>query len=147
MLGALTAEQAKAKANVENYLETRIKMRKPPIEAFIEPKEMTFENLLRTFIDTARLKRVQGIKDEELTIEEETDSLVKAHVRDYIIVIDLENQAILHDCADWNRVSPSKRFCKHIGKLLLSLGEEKASKILRRLFTEKKAWEFKPYSK
>jgi len=35
--------------------------------------------------------------------------------------IDLGNRLVLHDCADWSRVLPSKRFCKHVGKLLLSL--------------------------
>jgi len=122
-------------------------MKKPTLEAFIKPKEMTFENLLNTFIDKPRLKRAQGIKDKELAIQEETDSLVKAHIRDYYIVIDLRNRLVLHDCADWARVSPSKRFCKHIGKLFLSLKKEKAANIVKQIYAEKEAWEFKPYTK
>jgi hypothetical protein len=61
-------------------------------------------------------------------------------------VIDLQNRVVLHDCADWSRVLPSKRFCKHIGKLLLSLGEEKASNILKHIYANREAWEFKPYT-
>jgi len=121
-------------------------MKKPTLEAFIKPKEMTFENLLNTFIDKPRLKRAKGIKDKELTIQEETDSLVKATIRDYHIVIDFENRVVLHDCADWSRVLPSKRLCKHVGKLLLSLELETAAKILKQIYANKEAWEFRPYT-
>ena len=145
MLGVLTQEQADAKTAVENYL-AGAKMKKPTLEAFIEPKEMTLENLLNAFIDKPRLKRAQHIKDKELTIQEETDNQIKALIRDYHIVIDLENRVVLHDCADWSRLLPSKRFCKHIGKLLLSLDKQKASNILKQIYAEKEAWEFKPYT-
>ena len=145
MLGNLTPEQADAKATVENYL-ARAKMKKPTLETFIEPKEMTLENLLNTFIDKPRLKRAQHIRDKELTIQELTDTQVKALIRDYHIVIDLEKRTVLHDCADWSRVLPNKRFCKHIGKLLLSLDKEKASEILKQIHAGKEAWKFKPYT-
>ena len=101
--------------------------RKPTLEAFVEPREMTFENLLNAFIDKPRLMRARRIKDKELTIQEETDNQIKALIRDYHIVIDLGNRVVLHDCADWNRVLSSKRFCKHVGKLLLSLDKKKSS--------------------
>jgi len=146
MLGVLTPEQAEAKTNVESYLKMPTKMKKPTLEVFVEPKEMTFEGLLNTFIDKPRLKRAQLIKDKELTIQEVTDNLVKALIRDYHIVIDLGNHVVLHDCADWSRVLPSKRFCKHIGKLLLSLDKEKASNILRLIYANKENWEFEPYT-
>jgi len=145
MLGVLTPEQVDAKTTVENYL-ARAKMKKPTLEAFIEPKEMTLENLLNAFIDKPRLKRAQHIKDKELTIQEETGNQVRALIRDYHIVIDLENRVVLHDCADWSRVLPSKRFCKHIGKLLLSLDKQKASNILKQIYANKEAWEFEPYT-
>jgi uncharacterized protein YecE (DUF72 family) len=147
MLGILTPEQTEAKKTAQNYFRMRTKMKKPTLEAFIKPKETTFENLLNTFIDKPRLKRAKGIKDKELTIQEETDSLVKALIRDYHIVIDLRNRLVLHDCADWARVLPSKRFCKHIGKLLLSLKKERATKIVKQIYAEKEAWEFKLYTK
>lgn len=79
-------------------------MKKPTLEAFIEPKEMTLENLLNTFIDKPRLKRAQRIKDKELTIQKVTGKHVKALIRDYHIVIDLGNRLVLYDCADWSRV-------------------------------------------
>ncbi len=146
MIDALTPEQAEAKATVENYLKIPTKIRKPTLETFIGPKDKSFENLINTFVDKPRLKRAQRIKDRELTIQEETDNEIKALIRDYHIVIDLGNRVILHDCADWSRVLPSKRFCKHIGKLLLSLDKKKASEILKKIYTNKEEWEFKPYA-
>jgi len=119
---------------------------KPTLEAFVEPKTMTFESLLNAFIDKPRLKRAQRIKDKELTVQEVTDNQVKALIRDYHIVIDLGNSLVLHDCADWSRVLPTKRLCKHIGKLLLSLKKEKASNILKQIYANKGTWEFKPYT-
>jgi len=98
-------------------------------------------------MDAERLKRAQRIKDDELTLQQETNSRIRAIIRDYHIVIDLENRAVLHDCADWSKALPSKRFCKHLGKLMLSLDREKASNILKQIYTNKEAWEFKPYTK
>jgi len=146
MLGVLTPEQAQAKTNVENYLKMPARIEKPTLEAFVEPKTMTFENLLNAFIDKPRLKRARRIKDKELTTLEVADNQVKALIRDYHIVIDLGNSLVLHDCADWSRVLPNKRFCKHIGKLLLSLDKEKASSILKQIYANKEKWEFKPYT-
>jgi len=146
MLGVLTPEQARTKTAVENHFKMATRIKKPTLEAFIQTKEITFQNLLSNFIDNPRLKRAQQIKDKELTIQEDTDNRIKALIREYHIVIDLENRMVLHDCADWNRVLSNKRFCKHIGKLLLSLDRKKASNILNQIYADKETWEFKPYT-
>lgn len=86
------------------------------------------------------------MKDEELEIREVSEDQTKALIRDYHIVIHLENRVILHDCADWSRELPSKRLCKHLGKLQLSLEEEMAVKTLGRVYANKKVWQFKPYT-
>jgi hypothetical protein len=121
-------------------------MKKPTLEAFIEPKKITLQDLLCNFIDKPRLERAKRIKDKELTIQEEAHNHIKALIKNYHIIIDLENLVVLHDCADWSRVMLSKRFCKHIGKLFLALDEEKASKILKEIYTNKEAWKFEPYT-
>lgn len=146
MLGLLTAEQTETKNKVENYFRRSVKLKESTLEAFVEPKEMNFESLLRSFIDDKRLKRAQRIRDNELKMVEETDEKVEAVIRDYHIVIDLETNTILHDCADWSRVLPTKKLCKHIGKLLLSIDREKAIQILRKLYVQKEKWQFNPYT-
>jgi uncharacterized protein YecE (DUF72 family) len=145
MLGILTPEQAEAKNRVEDYLKTSVAFKEPKIEAFVEPSELDFESLLRAFLDADRVKRAKGIKDDELRIEKETDERVEAAIREYRIVIDFEARMILHDCADWSKMLPSKRFCKHIGKLLLSMDKERATNMLRKIYSQKEAWQFKPY--
>lgn len=145
MLGVLTPEQKEAKNNVDNYFKTTARAKESTLEVFVEPKEMSFDALLRHFIDADRLKRAQHIKDNELTIQQQTDSQIKALIREYHIIIDLQNRVILHDCADWSRMLPNKRLCKHLGKLLLTLNREKATNVLRQIYANKEAWEFKPY--
>jgi len=147
MLGSLTRQQTEAKHNVEKYFKTKAKVKETTLEAFVGPMEASLESLLRYFMDEERLKRAARIKDHELTVQQETNNQIKATIRDYNVVIDLENLTVLHDCADWSKVSLSKRFCKHLGKLMLSLNKEKASKILKQIYTNKEKWEFKPYTK
>jgi len=146
-LGVLTPQQTEAKSKVESYFKRSAKVKESTLEAFVEPKELSFEGLLRSFIDVKRLKRAQRIKDNELKIVKETEKQIEALIRDYHIVIDLETNTILHDCADWSRVLPTKKLCKHVGKLLLSIDREKAIRILRRLYAQKETWQFKPYTK
>jgi len=146
MLGVLTPEQAEAKNRVKEYFKTSAAFKEPKIEAFVEPSELDLESLLRAFLDAGRLKRAKGINDDELKIEKESDERLEATIREYHIVIDFEARTILHDCADWSKMLSSKRFCKHIGKLLLSMDKEKATDMLRKICSQKDTWQFKPYA-
>jgi uncharacterized protein YecE (DUF72 family) len=146
ILGVLTPAQAEAKSKVENHFKTSKVSKESRLEAFIEPGKLDFDSLLHAFLDIGRLKRAKEIKDSELTIEKEMDQRIEAAIREYHIVIDAEARTILHDCADWSKALPTKRFCKHIGKLLLSLEREKATKILRQIYGQKETWQFKPYT-
>jgi uncharacterized protein YecE (DUF72 family) len=145
MLGVLSSEQKEAKANIENYFKTT-KTREAKLEAFVQPSELTFETLLRYFMDTARIRRAQQIKDNEVTIQQETADQIRAMVKEYHAIIDLKNHVIMHDCADWSKMLPNKRLCKHLGKLLLSVNREEATTILRQIYANKESWEFKPYT-
>jgi len=145
MLGVFTPEQAGAKNTVEDYFKITEPLKESRMEAFLEPSELNFDSLMSAFLDADRLKRAKGIKDDELKIEKETNERVEATIREYHIVIDSEARMILHDCADWSRMMPSKRFCKHIGKLLLSMDKERATGMLRKIYSQKETWQFKPY--
>jgi hypothetical protein len=52
----------------------------------------------------------------------------------------------LHDCADWGKILATKKLCKHIAKLLLSMNRERATEILGGLYREEEKWQFKPYA-
>jgi uncharacterized protein YecE (DUF72 family) len=148
MLGALTPEQAEAKNRVESYyvVKAPAEAKEEKLEAFVEPSKLTFDALLNAFIDEDRLKRARKIKDEEVIIKAETDNVVEAKVKEYTIIIDAKAKTILHDCADWSRVLPTKKICKHIGKLLLTINRAKAENILKELYFKKESWQFKPYT-
>jgi uncharacterized protein YecE (DUF72 family) len=146
MLGVLTPEQVEAKNKVENYFKTSKVFKESKLETLIEPAKLDFDDLLHTFLDIGRLKRAKEIKNSELMIEKETDERIEATIREYHIVIDFEARTILHDCADWSKALPTKRLCKHIGKLLLSMDREKATKMLTKIYLDRERWQFKPYT-
>jgi hypothetical protein len=145
MLGTLTPKQVEAKKRVEGYLETTA-FKESGLESFVDSSQLDFDGLLKAFLDVGRLKRAEEIRDNELTILKETDQWIEASVRDYHIIIDLEARTIMHDCADWSKALQTKRFCKHIGKLLLSMDRGKATKMLHRIYSQKEEWQFKPYT-
>jgi uncharacterized protein YecE (DUF72 family) len=155
MLGTITQEQKEAKRTVEKYFEERavakqeeMKKRTTTLAAFMpeEIKRMNFSQLLGTFMDEGRMRRARGIRDKEVTMREISDNRVTATVREYNVVFDLQKRTILHDCADWSRCIPAKQLCKHIGKVLLMLPQEKATNILRQVSLNHEKWEFKPYT-
>jgi uncharacterized protein YecE (DUF72 family) len=146
MLEGLTPEQAKAKNRVEDFLKTSTVTWESKIEAFAEPSQLDLEGLLRAFTDAGRLKRAKEIRDDEIAVKKIGDERIEATIREYHIVLDSDAKIILHDCADWNKMLGAKRFCKHVGKLFLSIDREKATNMLMRICTEKETWQFKPYS-
>jgi hypothetical protein len=79
-------------------------------------------------------------------VEVKADNIIKEQRVEYHIVIDFEARTILHDCADWSKALPTKRFCKHIGKLFLSMDREKATEMLKRIYAQKEKWQFKAYT-
>jgi hypothetical protein len=93
-------------------------------------------------MDVGRLTRAREIKDDEFKIEKETSERIEATVRNYPVIIDLRNKTILHDCEDWKKGLANKRFCKHIGKLLVSISREEATNLLRKINKERIEWQF-----
>jgi uncharacterized protein YecE (DUF72 family) len=145
MLGKQTPQQAIARNKVEEYFKDRAKTKEFQLEAFAEPKKESFEELLRYFTAAGRLERAENIGDSELTITSQTDKQIEAAIREYHIIIDIDSRTILHDCADWSKISSTRKMCKHIAKLLIVMDREKATEVLKRIYEEKDAWQFEPY--
>jgi len=152
MLGVITPVQREAQKRIEDFREGKISI--PQVEsqkikaatlADFKTKgieDMELEELLELFMDRGRLKRARGINDRELKIEKMDDKQIKAKVRDYYIKLDLANRKISHNCGDWNRCIVNKTFCKHVGKLMLSIQKEKAESIMKRIHNEQELWDF-----
>ncbi len=151
MLDELRPEQEKAKKTIERYFEAKAAVpaekRAVALTAFMPEKieKMSLQELLEVLMPPHKIRRAKRIKDEEVTIQEATDKRVRALIRDYHLLIDIKKRIVLHDCADWSRCIPVKQFCKHVGKVMISLPEKRAVEILRRICLERDEWEFKPY--
>jgi len=151
MLEIITKEQKAVKDKVGNYLEAKLKEPppKPSMEltAFMPEKiaTMKLSDLLKVVMDDNRIKRANEIKDDEVSIEHASEDHVKANVREYHVSIDVQQRLILHDCPDWSRSAPVRQFCKHVGKVMMSVPEDLSVKIMKKIGTEKEKWEFKPY--
>lgn len=146
MIGNIDAKQIEVKNRVEKYQRSSAELKSSTLESFIEPRDRSFESLLHYFVPAERLQRARQIEDSQLTIREQNAGRVDAVIRDYHIVIDAEAATISHDCADWGRVSATKKLCKHIAKLLLLMKREKATEMLRKMYTQQDKWRFVPYT-
>jgi uncharacterized protein YecE (DUF72 family) len=145
MVGALEPKQIEVKNRIESLRKASTQTTYSTLEAFAAPKDMNFDSLIRYFVPQERLKRAEQIPDSDLTITKQASERLEARLREYHIVIDPREKIILHDCADWEGVSSTRKLCKHIAKLLLAIDREQASRILRDLYEQEEAWQCKPY--
>ena len=143
MLGVATPKQVETKKRVETHLNKLSQTEDSSLLTFIEPKEKALNNLLRFFVSAERLKRAEEIKDDEVRVTSETDSRVEAQVKEYHIIIDADLKTIFHDCADWQKILATKKLCKHIAKLLLSIDPRKAARTLEGLLEKRDEWQLK----
>lgn len=154
-LGNITPEQAETKKAIDKYFEDKAKETRLHVEkrtsaltTYMPEKTLqtNFQELLHFFLNDARIKRAKTIKDKEVTLLEVSDKHVKASIRKYHVLIDMQQQLVLHDCADWSRNASLKQFCKHLGKIMLTIPEEKAIGIMKKIISERDKWEFKTYA-
>jgi uncharacterized protein YecE (DUF72 family) len=146
MLGALTPEQSEAKSYAEKKLSTQTKKIQARMSTLDDWTTEGVSDVLEVFTSKERLRRANEIKDKDIEVERLNISTIKASVREYHIVIDLQNKVIMHDCADWDKMAPEKKFCKHLAKLFLSIENIKALKILNLIRSDLSSWDFKPWT-
>jgi hypothetical protein len=104
--------------------------------------ELSFEQLLQTFLGGPRLQRAKEMDDALVSVSLESSDAVGGKVKEYVVQIDLRNRRILHDCQDWRNNMSSKNMCKHLGKFLMRLDEGKATEILRQVLRDRDKWSF-----
>lgn len=151
MLGVLTPEQAEVKRRVEEHFKSGELLVPPPacaklkgLQALLLAQSDKPSDLIALFTDERRIKRSQEIPSAEVKVEELGEHYVKAKVKEYTVVIDCESKTLLHDCADFSRVSVAKQFCKHVAKLFTALPQQLSSSILKKIHQEVEEWTFKP---
>ncbi len=155
MIGELTGEQQEAKENIEQYFrETDAAKQRKMVErgmtlaAYMpeEIKHMDFGKLLNTFMDKGRIRRAEGIGNEDIQIKKHSNDTLVASIRNYHLSVDARKHEILHDCADWSRCAPAKQFCKHVGKVMMTISKTDATKIMKQIAVEREKWQFKSFT-
>ena len=145
MLRGLTARQEQTKKRVQSYLTTQQETATTPkITQFLAETSEPLQQMLVNFLDPNRMGKMREILDEEVSLREETQNRIRANVRDYSVIIDLSRRRIAHDCPDWRRCVYDRKFCKHVGKLMLVLPEAEAKKVLDDLIRNRDKWQFLP---
>ncbi|MBC8463205.1 hypothetical protein H8D76_02485, partial [Candidatus Bathyarchaeota archaeon] len=56
--------------------------------------------------------------------------------------VDLHRKVIKHDCDDWRKGRQTKRMCKHMVKLFMSLPPGQAKRVLGRIWVDLDGWVF-----
>jgi hypothetical protein len=105
-------------------------------------EELSLEELLKLFLGAARFERAEEIEDSLVSISETNLEMIDGKVKDYVVQISLKDRTILHDCQDWRKNKNSKNMCKHLGKLLLSVDQKRATDLLRDVLKDKEQWKF-----
>ena len=99
------------------------------------------EGILRLLAGDRRFERGVSIPDSEVSLSV-GGGVVRGTVRGYRVEVDLGNRRIFHDCADWCKSAPLRRFCKHMVRTFLSIPRDVALAILRDLAENFEEWEF-----
>lgn len=114
-------------------------LKKPPAD---KAESLSLERMLRLFLGAARFERAKEIDDSQVSIFDSGGDHIAGKVKDYVVDIDVNQRVILHDCEDWRNNMDSKNMCKHLGRFLLSLGEEKATSLLGQVLGNLDQWTF-----
>jgi len=144
MLNAARPEHHGIKERVKRHnAERKPLVRESKLEefGFGSPKQ-GIEGLLLQLTDKRRLERGIEIKDEQVVMEELSDWVVTAKVRDYTVELNLGDRVLKHDCEDWRKGLGMKRLCKHVVKLFLVIPEKRSVEILQDLAEQREKWSF-----
>jgi uncharacterized protein YecE (DUF72 family) len=144
MLDTASPEQKIALDKIRNHRETAGRpMGVQPLTSFqVDDEELSPADHLSRFMDFRRLARAEKIKDEEIVLKQVKDNRLEANIRDYYIVVDLDEKVIKHDCDDWRKGKSSKRMCKHLGKFFLTLPPGQAKEVLGKIWENIDGWVF-----
>lgn len=147
LLNLQNERQAEIEANMLNVIEGKKPMPVKTVQTTLLGTPVVdlenVEELLSHLIDWKRIARARRINDKDIRFLKISEKLIKARVRDYKVIIDVENKLISHDCADWTRTSVEKNFCKHLAKIFLLLPRQISVPLLKNIVSERDQWIFK----
>ncbi len=140
LLGVANRRQRTKLNEIDKYFKEteREKTREAIIKVF---QTGNVEDIVREFSGTRRYERALEIPDSQVSFKVEGD-IIRGKVKDYSIVIDLDEKSIIHDCEDWKKRVEGKKFCKHVAKFFLAIPRELALRILTDIASNFEDWSF-----
>jgi len=139
-LGVANRRQRLKLKEIDRYFkETAQEKTKEAIMKVIENGDR--EQIVKEFSGEKRFERALDIPDSAVDIKVE-DRRIEAKVKEYTVVIDLDEKIIIHNCEDWRKRVDSKKFCKHVAKVFLMIPKEKALKVLNDIISNFEEWSF-----
>ncbi|MEM2196193.1 MAG: DUF72 domain-containing protein [Sulfolobales archaeon] len=138
LLGIAERRHKELLARMDKYFATAPPL-KPDILESLKGGEV--EETLRALAGERRFQRGLEISGSEVVYSLTERGLI-ARVKEYRIEVDRVEKKIIHDCEDWRKSSESKRFCKHVVKLFLSLPREVSKELLEDLLSSFDEWSF-----
>ncbi len=99
--------------------------------------------LLKTFLDKNRMQKAIEM-DEEPSFTASSSNLVEGKIKGYDFSIDVKNRTLTHNCEDWLKRYGTKQFCKHLGRVFLSLPFATSLEILKDIVGHLDDWSFGP---
>jgi len=147
MLGVQSQDQARALGRIENFRKqasrAEVRTRSLTLEDFGAdvPKDAQVDAALERFMDRNRLERAKRIDSRDVEVSRDGGVLL-ARVKEYRVEFDRDGRTIVHDCEDWGKMLGRKDFCKHVGKLFLTLPKEEALSLLESISANRDAWTF-----
>jgi hypothetical protein len=147
ILGVQTQEQSRALQRIEGFRKqgtrAEVHLKSLTLEDFgaEAPKDALVDAALRRLMDPNRLDRAKRIDSKDVEISRDGEA-IQARIKEYRVELNPASRTILHDCEDWEKIATRKDFCKHVGKLFLSLPKEEALSRLEALTADRDAWTF-----
>ena len=99
-------------------------------------------NALDPLMGETRLSRALGISQDEVDVRLASLDRIEARIRKYSLSMDMKTKTIVHDCGDWERTLETRQFCKHVGRVLLSIPENIALAWVTEVRDDSDSWSF-----
>ncbi len=143
-LGEATPEQRIVYDKITTYREEGKRPRgDQPLSSFmVNEEDLSVADHLLHFTDSRRIGRGEKIPNSDLEITRSSNDKISARLRDYHIDIDLDRKVLKHDCDDWMKGKTTKRMCKHLVKLFMTLPPGQSKRVLSRIWDDVDGWIF-----
>jgi uncharacterized protein YecE (DUF72 family) len=142
IVGAVEKAQEEALNRVLDYFrEEGLRRTVSRVEAALASGEKDVEKLVSAFLEGARLERARELVG-KVVVEEIGEETVKARVKEYVVIINIPERRLKHNCEDWAKRISQKQFCKHVAALFLALNQKESSRILKLISRNLDSWIF-----